>query len=180
MAGRRVKAGQERHEHKDSDRCGNPTAIIFACIPAGSFATPPAKPLVEDPALEGGLPVNPAVLAACTVASGEALPLDWLLEPRFRGDETILGGPVSETDLGAVRLVCSGKGGLDTDRLDISGGLRRESWCVVDGVVCGGCVPGDCVSGDCGDCSAVGGVGVGGVVVVVGIAGAVVVCGSPA
>jgi hypothetical protein len=65
---------QERHEHKD--RCGNPTAIIFACIPAGSFATPPAKPLVEDPALEGGLPVNPAVLAACTVASGEALPLD--------------------------------------------------------------------------------------------------------
>lgn len=83
---------------------------------------------------------------------------------------------MSETDLGAVRLVCSGKGGLDTDRLDISGGLRRESWCGGDGVVCGCCVPGDCVSGDCGDCSAV----VGGVVVVVGIAGAVVVCGSPA
>lgn len=67
---------RDRRDMNTKTDAGILTAIIFACIPAGSFATPPAKPLVEDPALEGGLPVNPAVLAACTVASGEALPLD--------------------------------------------------------------------------------------------------------
>ena len=53
------------------------TAIILACIPAGSLLTPPANPLPADPELEGGLAPNPlADLAAWTEAKGEVLPLD--------------------------------------------------------------------------------------------------------
>ena len=67
-------AGKEWDVRKE----GRSTAIILACIPAGSLLTPTATALPPDPELEGGRPAKtpPADLAACTVASGEVLPLD--------------------------------------------------------------------------------------------------------
>jgi hypothetical protein len=91
MRGTRLELGHEGRGR---------TAIIFACIPAGSLLTAPDNPEDAEPLLLGGRPARPR--AAWTWARGEVAPL---LRFELTGGAGRIG-PISETER---MLFCPGR-----------------------------------------------------------------------